>query len=133
MFNTFDRVVYTDLLLQVTPKVIETEEEYEATLAIVESLAFNPNRTPEQTVLYKLLVLLVEAYEEEHYPITKASPVDVLNHILEASDTKPSDLVGILGSSRAVSEIIDGSRAINKAEAKILSDRFNVSPSLFVS
>jgi len=116
----------------VTPTIIETEDEYEAILIIVESLAFNPNRTTEQTALYKLLVLLVEAYEEEHYPITEASPVEVLNHILETSDMKPGDLVGILGSSRAVSEIISGNRAINKAEAQVLANRFNVSPSLFI-
>lgn len=133
MTLTFNRAAYTDLLSQVNPKVIETEEEHEETLAVVESLSFNPNKTTEQIALYKLLVLLVEAYEEEHYPITESSPVEVLNHILEASDTKPADLVGLLGSSRAVSEIIDGSRAINKAEAQILANRFNVSPSLFVS
>jgi len=67
--SKFDRAVYTDLLLQVIPKVIETEEEYEATLAIVESLVFNHNRTPEQTAFYQLLVILVEAYEEEHYSL----------------------------------------------------------------
>ena len=69
MSNTFDRGVYTDLLLQVSPKVIETEEEYEATLAIVESLVFDHNKTPEQTAIYQLLVILVEAYEEEHYSL----------------------------------------------------------------
>lgn len=133
MTLTFDRAAYTDLLSQVTPKVIETEEEYEETLAIVESLAFNPNKTTEQIALYKLLVLLVEAYEEEHCPITEASPVEVLNHILEASNTNPGNLVGILGSSRVISEIIDGNRAISKVEAQILANYFNVSPSLFVS
>ncbi len=132
MTLTFDRSVYTDLLSQVTPKVIETEAEYEQTLAIVESLAFNQNRTPEQTALYKLLVLLVEAYEAEYYPMPEASPVEVLNHILEASDTKPLDLVGLIGSSTVVSEIVNGKRSINEAEAKILSDRFKVSPSLFM-
>ncbi|NMF83942.1 transcriptional regulator [Nodosilinea sp. P-1105] len=133
MTLTFDRSVYTDLLSQVTPKVIETEAEYEQTLAIVELLAFNQNRTPEQTALYKLLVLLVEAYEAEYYPISEASPIDVLNHILEASDTKPADLVGLIGSSSVVAEIVNGTRAINEAEAKILSDRFKVSPSLFIA
>jgi len=131
MTLTFDRSAYTNLLSQVTPKVIETEVEYEQTLAVVESLAFNQNRTAEQTALYKLLVLLVESYEVEYYPMPDASPVEVLNHILEASDTKPVDLVGLIGSSSVVSEILNGTRAISKAEAKILSDRFKVSPSLF--
>jgi HTH-type transcriptional regulator/antitoxin HigA len=67
MSSTFDQALYTNLLLQVTPKVIATEEEYETTLAIVESLVFNRNRTTEQTALCKLLVLLVEAYGEEHH------------------------------------------------------------------
>ena len=133
MSNTFDQAVYTDLLSQVTPKVIETEEEYEATLAIVESLAFNQNRTTEQKILYKLLVLLVETYEEEHYPITEASPVKVLNYILETSDMKPIELVGLLGSSHAVSESVSGPKTISNEKAKILANRFNVSPSLFVS
>ena len=133
MTLTFDRAIYTDLLSQVTPKVIETEAEYEQTLAVVESFAFNQNRTAEQTALYKLLVLLVEAYESEYYPISEASPIDVLNHILEASDTKPADLVGLIGSSSVVAEIVNGTRAINEAEAKILSDRFKVSPSLFIA
>jgi HTH-type transcriptional regulator/antitoxin HigA len=131
MTLTFDRAVYSDLLSQVTPKVIETEVEYEQTLAVVESLTFNQNRTAEQTALYKLLVLLVESYEAEHYPMSEASPTEVLNHILEASDTKPADLVGLIGSNTVVSEIMNGTRAINEAEAKILSDRFKVSPSLF--
>lgn len=69
MSNTFDRAVYTDLLVHVTPKIIETEEEYQTTLAIVESLVFDHNRTPEQTAIYQLLVILVEAYEEEHYSL----------------------------------------------------------------
>ncbi|WP_228040894.1 type II toxin-antitoxin system HigA family antitoxin [Nodosilinea sp. LEGE 07088] len=102
MDSTFGRIAFTDLLSQMTPKVIETEAEYEQTLAVVESLAFNQNRTAEQTALCKLLVLLVEAYEAEYYPMSEASPVGVLNHILEASDTKPADLVGLIGSNSCV-------------------------------
>ena len=100
-----------------TPKVIETNEEYEQTLAVVESLAFKQNKTAEQTALYRLLALLVEAYEAEYYSVSEASPADVLNHILEASDTKPSDLVGLIGSITVVSEIVNGTRAINEAIA----------------
>ncbi|MGG6238537.1 helix-turn-helix domain-containing protein [Nodosilinea sp. AN01ver1] len=132
MTLTFDRAIYTDLLSQFTPKIIETEEEYEQTLDVVESLAFNQSRTVEQTALYKLLVLLVEAYEAEHYAMSEASPIEVLNHILEASNTKSADLVGLIGSSSVVQEIVNGTRAISEAEAKILSDRFKVSPSLFI-
>ncbi|KAB1987047.1 helix-turn-helix domain-containing protein, partial [Haemophilus parainfluenzae] len=76
--------------MMVVPRVIETDAEYEQTLAQVEALAFDTNRTTEQTAIYKLLTLLVEAYESEHYPMPEISPVEILNHILDASGTKPA-------------------------------------------
>ena len=115
------------------PKVIEAKAEYEQTLAVVESLAFNQNRTTEQTALYKLLVLLLEAYETEHYPIPEASSTEVLHHILEASNTRPVDLVGLLGTEEIISEIVNGTRTMSKAEAQILANRFKVSPRLFIA
>ena len=133
MTLTFNPVTYSDLLVEVTPKVIETESEYEHTLAIVERLTFNRNRTPEETALHKLLVMLVEAYESEYYPIPECSPDEILRHIMEASETCQADLVGILGSSEGVADIVSGKRAISKAQAKILAEQFKVSPSLFVS
>ncbi len=133
MTLTFDRAAYTTLLYQVPPKVIDTEAEYEQTLAAVESLAFNQNRTAEQTALYKLLVLLLETYETEHYPIPEASPTELLHHILEASNTCPGDLLGLLGTEEIISEIINGTRAMSKAQAQILADHFKVSPNLFIA
>ena len=132
MTLTFDRAAYNNLLAQVTPKVIETEAEYEQTLAQVEALAFNKNRTVEQTALYKLLVLLIEAYEAKHYPMPVISLVEILNHILEASGTKPADLVGLVGSDDLVTKIPDGRKSLTQAQAQVLADRFQVSPSLFV-
>ncbi len=132
MTLTFDPTIYSNLLLEVAPKVIESESEYERTLAIVEKLTFNTDRTPEETALHKLLVMLVEAYEVEHYPMPESSPDEILRHIMEASGTHPADLVGIVGSSGVVSDIVTGKRAISQAQAKILAEWFKVSPSLFL-
>lgn len=130
--HSFDPKIYSQLLSEFTPKVIETEREYEQTLAVVEKLTFKQNRTPEETALHKLLIVLVEAYEAEHYPIADSTPDEVLRHIMEASGTRPADLVGVLGSSGVVSDIVAGKRAISKAQAKILAELFAVSPSLFI-
>ncbi|MEM9117151.1 MAG: transcriptional regulator [Cyanobacteria bacterium P01_D01_bin.6] len=132
MTLTFDQATYADLLMEMTPKVIETEAEYEKVLVEVEALAFNQNRTTEETALYKLLVLLAEAYEAENYSMKEVSPTEVLTHILEASDFTAADLVGLLGSSDVVSEVLEGKQAITKVQAQILGDRFKVSPSLFI-
>ncbi|VXD19169.1 type II toxin-antitoxin system HigB family toxin [Planktothrix paucivesiculata] len=61
-------VYYKYFLTQISPQVIETEEEYDRILAIVERLIFTQIRIPEERALLKLLVQLIESYESEHYP-----------------------------------------------------------------
>jgi HTH-type transcriptional regulator / antitoxin HigA len=132
MTFTFDTNVYGNLLAQFIPRVIETEEEYDHALAVVEKLTFAKNRTPEEKALHKLLVALIEAYESEHYPMDESSPHEILQHLMEVSDTRQADLVGIIGSSGVVSEVVNGKRAISKAQAKALGEYYKVSSSLFI-
>lgn len=132
MTLTFDRANYSNLLAEVAPRAIDTEEEYDRLLAVAERLTFAKNRTPEEKALHKLLVTLIEVYEAQNYPIDKSEPHEILQHIMEASGTRQADLVGIIGSSGVVSEVVNGKRAISKAQAKALGDYFKVSPSLFI-
>ncbi len=61
-----------------------------------------------------------------------ASPLEVLLHLMEKNEIKQADLVGKVGSSGVVSEIINGKRGISKAQAKALGEIFHVSPSVFI-
>jgi HTH-type transcriptional regulator / antitoxin HigA len=132
MMITFDRATYSNLLAEVAPKAIETEDEYDRLLAVVERLTFAKNCTPEENALHRLLVTLIEVYDTENYPINKSEPYEILQHIMESSGIRQADLVGIIGSSGVVSEVVNGKRAISKAQAKALGDYFKVSPSLFI-
>ena len=129
---TFDLNTYRNLLFEITPKVIESEAEYEQALTMTEELHFKNNRLPEETALYLLLVTLIEAYETENYPMEPSTPQEILLHLMESSGTRQADLVGIIGSSGVVSEVVNGKRAISKAQAKALGEYFNLSPSLFI-
>ena len=60
------------------------------------------------------------------------SPAEMLRYLLETSGKKQSDLVGIIGSSGIVSEVVNGKRSISKSQAKELGKIFKVSPSLFI-
>ena len=114
-------------------RLIKTEEEYDRALAIVEPLHFKQSLTPEEDVLYDLLVMLIRVYEEEHYAMPSSLPHEMLQFIMESSGTREADLVELgLGSSGVVSEVLNGKRAISKAQAKMLAGRFKVSPSLFI-
>ena len=62
--KVIDLAKYTDLLTQAHPVVIETEEENERVLALVQRLSRKRHRSFEEQELLKLLVRLVEDFEE---------------------------------------------------------------------
>jgi HTH-type transcriptional regulator / antitoxin HigA len=130
---TFNPAAYIDLLAQTIPSVIETEAEYQRLLALTESLHFKKDRTLEEKKIYRLLVTLIEIYESQQYSIAASSPVEVLQHIMEHSGLKQSDLAEIMGaSSGVISDIVNGKRTISKNQAKALGHKFKISPSLFI-
>lgn len=131
MTHTFDKVLYSNLLAQTAPKVIETEEEYESALELAEHFTFAKNKTPEERLLYRLLVTLIEVYEAENYPMNEVKPHEVLRHIIEASGISQADLANLIGSENEVCEILSGNKPINQTQAEALGKRFKVSPSLF--
>lgn len=132
MTLTFDQTTYQSLLAEVAPQAIETEAEYERLLKVTERLVFAKNLSPEEQILLKLLVTLIEVYETANYPMEKSPPHEILQHMMEVSGIRQADLIGIIGSSGVVSEVVNGKRSISKAQAKALGKYFQVSPSLFI-
>ncbi len=135
MTLTFNREQYTELLIKYQPKVIETETEYRQALAVVEYFVFKKERSLEELALYDLALMLVKDYESKICPMDNwrtQSPTEMLQYLLESSGKKQSDLVGIIGSSGIVSEVVNGKRSISKSQAKKLGELFQVSPSLFI-
>ena len=138
MTLTLNRETYLQLLNSVSmiPKSIETEAEYEDYLAIAEQLlAKRDQRTPEETALFRLLVKLVEDYEEQAYSLDDwgdLAPYEILQHLLESSGQKQADLINVISPSKGlISSIVNGKRSISKDQAKKLGTYFHVSPSLF--
>lgn len=132
MTLTFNSDKYKELLVNYQPKIIRNEEENEKALAVVEELMHRSNLTLEENELYELLIVLVEKFEDKHYSPGQAStPHSMLLFLMEQKEIKESDLVGVIGSKRIVSEIVNGKREISKAQAKALGDFFQVDFSFF--
>lgn len=124
---------YGTLLAQTLPAVIQTEEQNEQYLAIVEKLmSKGENLSPEEATLLDLLVHLIHDFEQRFYQPEDATPLEVLHFLMEANDLKQSDLVPIFGSKGITSEVINGKRGISKAHAKALGEFFNISPAAFI-
>lgn len=132
MIPTFSPVTYANLLAKYQPKAIDTEEENEAAIAVAEELDRRQNRTLEEDALLKLLAILIERFEDEHYPIPEGTPHSMLLHLMEARDLKQEELVGVIGSRGIVSEVVNGKRGISKAQAKALAEFFKVDVGLFI-
>jgi HTH-type transcriptional regulator / antitoxin HigA len=133
MTQTIDLKVYSQLVAEVTPKVIETEEEYEQFLAVAERLTFNQHQTPEESALFDLVTMLIESYEAQHYSINESSPLEVLLHIIESSGIDSESLADIFGSTETVNMVLSGSQSINCKQAQALADKFKILPKVFLS
>src|SRR5689334_10380700 len=106
-----DPVRYRRLVSRTMPVVIETEEENTRMLAIVERLMRKgENLSAEEEKLLKLLIRLVQDFEERLYRPGEATPIEALHHLMEARGVKPSQLWEVFGSKGIASEVLNGKR-----------------------
>lgn len=128
-----DTTRYKRLLSQTMPVVIETEEENERMLAIVDKLMEKgENLSLEEEKILKLFARLIEDFEERYYKPKEAEPLEVLQHLMEARSVKQSHLWELFGSKGIASEVLSGKRGISKTQARALADFFRVPADLFI-
>jgi HTH-type transcriptional regulator/antitoxin HigA len=115
------------------PRPITSEAQNEHYTEVLFSLEHRGHLSAAEENYAELLTVLIEAFEEEHYPIRAVSPVEVLAELMVGNNLKQKDLAPLLGSESIVSEVLSGKRELNKRHIEKLSQRFNVSPALFFS
>lgn len=133
MTLTFDSDIYTNLLIKYQPKVIKTEAENERAIALAEELDRLSHRTTEEESLLELLLLLIEKFEEEHYPIPQPSGRSMLLHLIEENELNSDDLANILGNQINITDIIGGKQSMSKSQVRKLADYFNIDEKLLTN
>jgi HTH-type transcriptional regulator/antitoxin HigA len=91
---------------------LRTEGNYEAALKEIENLWGSPYGSSEGDRM-EVLVPLVEAYEEKHYPIEPPDPIEAILHQMESQGLNRRDLEPLLGSRGRVSEILNRKRPLS--------------------
>jgi HTH-type transcriptional regulator/antitoxin HigA len=99
---------------------INNQQDYEAALALAESLMDAEPDTPEDEQL-DALVTLIEAYEEQHWPIGLPDPIDAIRIRMAEKNLRPRDLEVMIGSRGRVSEIMSRKRALTLPMIRRLS------------
>ena len=87
--------------------------------------------TAAERRMAELLTLLIEDFEDKHYTLEAASPLDVLNELMLANNLKQKDLLDIFSTASIISEILHGKRQLTTEHIRKLSKRSRVSPEVF--
>jgi HTH-type transcriptional regulator/antitoxin HigA len=112
-------------------RVIKNEKEYNSTLKRIDKILDSKPGTKEFDEL-ELISLLVEKYEEGHYPIPSAKPVDIIRFLMEQKGLKNNDLVGILGNKTTVSRVLNSQRDLSLNMIKKLHAKFKLPYSVLI-
>jgi HTH-type transcriptional regulator/antitoxin HigA len=121
----------TEMIRQGAPRLIHSDEELAEYTRTLFELTAKPDPIPDEEEAIELMTLLVDRYEQEHYPVPEAEPADVLRFLLERHGLTQRDIAPELGSESTVSLVLSGKRQLNRDHIARLSRRFNVSPAVF--
>lgn len=108
-----------------TIKVLKTEEDYQAALKRLEAI-FNAPVDSAEGDEAEVLMLLIEKFEEEHYPIEAPDPIEAIKFRMEQMDMSKSDLAKILGYKSRVSEIFTRKRKLTLTMIRKLHEQLKI-------
>ena len=111
------------------PKVLKAERDYKAALTYVERLMEQPAADEAELELWSLLV---ENYEESHFPIASPDPIDAIRFRLDQAGLRSTDLLPYLQSKSKISEIMNRKRPLSLAMIRALHDGLKIPAAVLV-
>ena len=106
-------------------KPIRGEADYERALRRVEELWNSPEGSAGSDEL-DILAILIEAYEQEHYPIELPDPIEAIKFRLEQKGKNSSALIGVIGQRTRVYEVMQGKRPLSLNMIRNLHQEFDI-------
>jgi HTH-type transcriptional regulator / antitoxin HigA len=106
-------------------KVIKTEEEYNQALKRLEVIFDAPVDSQEGDEA-ELLSILIEKYEDEHYPIESPDPIEAIKFRMEQLNMSNQDLAEVIGYKSRVSEIFNHKRKLTLKMIRSLHKKLNI-------
>jgi HTH-type transcriptional regulator/antitoxin HigA len=113
-------------------KPIKSEIDYRNALKRLEVIFDAPVDTKEGDEA-EILSLLIENYENEHYPIEAPDPIEAIKIRMEELNMRQKDLVGIIGGKSRVSEILNRKKRLTVEMIRELERILEISASVLVN
>lgn len=115
-------------------KTIKTKKEYEALLNWVD-VQFDKKirrHSPAGEQL-EIALLLIEKYEDEHYPIPYPDPIEAVKLKMKENGWKNKDLVGKIGNKGYVSAILNRKKPMTLEMARLFHRQLGVPAEVLLS
>ena len=118
-----------------TPHVLRNAREYKAAVAEIDRLVDGGarNRAREDEERLEFLSLLVEAYEDDHYPRAQGgTPQSIVAFMLGQKGLARTDLAPLMGGKSRVSDFFSGKRRLSVEQIRALRDRLGIPADLLL-
>lgn len=112
-------------------KPIHSENDYDAALKRIDQIWGSKHGSPEGDEL-EILFALVEAYDEEHYPIPPPTLQQAVEFYMDQHGLTRTDLAKMLGGKSRVSELLSGKRTPSVRMMKILHRELGIPAELLL-
>ncbi len=93
-------------------KPIKNDHDLDIAFLRLEKIFQAEEGTPEADEM-EVLVTLIEAYEQKHYPIQHADPIAAIRFQMEQLNLEQKDLEPYLGVPSKISEVLSGKRPLS--------------------
>lgn len=94
-------------------KPIRNEKDYEAALQAVSPwFDHEPDAGIPEADRFEILLMLIEKYEAEHYPVLPPDPIEAIRFRMEQSGLTVKDMEPYIGKSNQVYEVLSGKRQL---------------------
>jgi HTH-type transcriptional regulator/antitoxin HigA len=113
-------------------KPIKTENDYNKALQRLE-LIFDAHPNSKQGDEAEILSLLIDNYENKHYPIDSPDPIEAIKIRMEEMNLKQKDLVGVIGGKSRVSEVLNKKKRLTVEMIRELERILHISASVLVN
>ena len=104
---------------------VKTEKDYEKAIKRLDQIFDAKQGTKEGDEL-EILSILIEKFENEHYPIDLPDPIEAIKFRMEQLGMKQNDLTEVIGFKSRVSEILNKKRKLTLEMIRKLNEYLSI-------
>ncbi|ADY52988.1 transcriptional regulator, XRE family [Pseudopedobacter saltans DSM 12145] len=113
-------------------KPIKSEKDYQTALERLDVI-FDAAPNTKEGDEAEILSLLIENYENQHFPIEAPDPIEAIKIRMEEMNLKQKDLTKIMGSKSRISEILNKKKRLTVDMIRELEKALHIPASILVS